>query len=542
VKRILILGGYGGFGARLSRRLADDGHKILVAGRRLSVAQMFCASLPFAEAVQADRNGDITSLLKQLTPDLVIDAAGPFQNSDHHVAKACIVQRIAYLDLADAREFVCSIDALGVAANAAGVPVITGASSVPALSGAVIRELAQGLDEIGAIEIAISASNRATAGPSVASAILSYVGKPIRVWRGKQWITEYGWQRLKRQNFAVDGRLAIKRLVALADIPDHQIVPVAVRGAPSVIFRAGPEFGFQTLSLWLMSWLVRWGMLRSVSSLADWLRYLQRLTARLGSDRSAMIVSLKGYAGTEIVERHWTLIAEKGDGPEIPTLAAQLLANSILAGQVEAGARTGADELSLHQFEPLFAELAITHETVERRYDPVYKRVMGEAHAMLPEAVRKLHLLGGDGGASGTATVVRGDNPFARLVGGIMRFPPAGEHQLHVSFSENEGVEHWTRNFSGRRFSSHLGEKDGKLTERFGPLRFYFDLPSDTKGLEMVMRRWTAFGIRLPLALAPKSQAREWQEGDDFCFDVPIALPLIGLVVHYRGRLKQLRP
>src|SRR5690606_22414411 len=33
VSRILLLGGYGGFGARIALRLADAGHDILVAGR-----------------------------------------------------------------------------------------------------------------------------------------------------------------------------------------------------------------------------------------------------------------------------------------------------------------------------------------------------------------------------------------------------------------------------------------------------------------------------------------------------------------------------
>ena len=53
----------------------------------------------------------------------------------------------------------------------------------------------------------------------------------------------------------------------------------------------------------------------------------------------------------------------------------------------------------------------------------------------------------------------------------------------------------------------------------------------------MRMRRWTCLGVPLPMALAPRSRAREWQEGDRFRFDVPIALPFIGLVVHYRGWL-----
>lgn len=51
------------------------------------------------------------------------------------------------------------------------------------------------------------------------------------------------------------------------------------------------------------------------------------------------------------------------------------------------------------------------------------------------------------------------------------------------------------------------------------------------------MQRWFVFGLPLPLWLAPKSEAREWADGDQFCFDVPIALPGIA-VVHYRGWLR----
>jgi hypothetical protein len=41
----------------------------------------------------------------------------------------------------------------------------------------------------------------------------------------------------------------------------------------------------------------------------------------------------------------------------------------------------------------------------------------------------------------------------------------------------------------------------------------------------------------MPMALAPRTPAREWQEDGRFQFDVSIALPLIGPVVHYRGWL-----
>jgi hypothetical protein len=119
-----------------------------------------------------------------------------------------------------------------------------------------------------------------------------------------------------------------------------------------------------------------------------------------------------------------------------------------------------------------------------------------------------------------------------------MGFPCAGSHPLHVSFMERDGVERWTRHFGDESFSSELSEQAGQLVERFGPLRFVFALPSDERGLTMKIRRWSAFGLPLPLMLGPRPVAREWEEDGRFRFDVAISLPLIGPVVRYAGWLR----
>ena len=152
--------------------------------------------------------------------------------------------------------------------------------------------------------------------------------------------------------------------------------------------------------------------------------------------------------------------------------------------------------------------------------------------------VRTLHQVCGDSGASGEAVVTGGETIFARLIGWIMRFPKAGSHPLHVSFAEHDGVERWTRRFGDQTFTSELSERNGRLVERFGALRFSFDLPSDARGLEMHLRAWSLFGMPMPLALAPSGVAREWEEQGRFRFDVPIALPLVGRIVHYTGWLE----
>jgi hypothetical protein len=537
--RILVLGGYGGFGARLSRRLAGRGHQVIVAGRSLAKAEAFCAAHSGMTPLAADRNGDIGAVLATCRPQVLIDAAGPFQGSDYRVPLACARASVAYIDLADARGFVSGIGALDEAARVAGVAIVAGASSVPALSGAVARRLAEGMDRVCAVEIAISASNHATAGASIAAAILSYVGRPVRLWRGRRWDHGWGWQELRRETFLVEGAGELRnRWLAIADVPDHELLPEALVGRPAVVFRAGTESAVQTIGLWLLSWPVRWLSLKSLSRVAPLLLPLQRLSRWMSDGRSAMSVRVKGEVGGAFVERQWTLIATDGDGPEIPTLAAVLLAESVAAGTVAPGARDAGRLLDLDAFEPLFRTLSIRHAITERVLPPpLYARVMGERYDALPAAVRAMHRVCGDAGASGEATVERGGNLVARIVAAVMGFPRAGTHPLHVAFIEHDGIEQWTRTFGDRRFASHLSERKGRLVERFGPLRFHFDLPSDTGGLEMRIVGWSCFGVPLPLALAPRSLAREWEEGGRFHFDVPIALPLVRMVVHYRGWL-----
>lgn len=541
MRRIFIIGGYGGFGARLTRRLLGDGHRVVVVGRSMAKATAFCVANPGAEPLVADRTNGIGLAIARERPDLVVDAAGPFQASGYIVPEACIAMRVPYLDLADARDFVTGIAALDAAAREAGVALISGASSVPALSGAVTRSLTADMDRVDSVEMAISASNRASAGASVAAAILSYVGQPVKLWRGKRWAGTFGWQEMRRERFLLDDGYGLRRrLVAIADVPDHAIAPEALPGRPSVTFRAGTELGFQMRALWLASWPVRWGWVVSLSSASRWLLPLYRATLGLGGDRSGMQVTVKGSPGDRLVERRWTLVASQGDGPETPLLAAHLLARDILEGRVLPGARHAWSELTLDRFEPLFAALAIRHETVERALPPrLYARVMGTRFAALPPLVRAMHEVNGDGGAQGEGTVARGRNPIAQLMVTMMGMPHSDTTPLHVSFAERDGVEIWTRDFGGHCFRSELGESTGCAVERWGALRFAFDLPSDEAGLHMVLRRWSLFHIPLPRLLAPRIQAREWEEDGWFRFEVEIAMPVIGRIVGYSGRLRR---
>ena len=362
MSRVLIIGGYGGFGGRLSRRLLAAGHEVIIGGRRLDEAQRFCSAHPRAWPVLVDRSRNILRLLFELQPGTVIDAAGPFQRSGYAVPEACIAAGCDYLDLADARDFVVGIEHLDQAAAAAGVAIISGASTVPALSSAVALRLAQAFDRVDKVEIALSAATHSTANLSVAKAVLSYVGKEIMLPGGTR---SRGWQSLRRRRYQISGHIPLDRLVAIVDVPDYDLLPDLLPGDPEIEFRAGTDVSLHMLGLWLASWPIRWTGFSSMERFAELLIRLQRLTKIGRGDRSAMDVRLAGVKSGDRLGRRWTLIAENFDGPEIPTIAAELLVDDLACGRVASGARTAAGLLPLDRFEQAFAQLAIHHETEE---------------------------------------------------------------------------------------------------------------------------------------------------------------------------------
>lgn len=501
-------------------------------------ARAFCGRESLLIPVAVDRQ-NVASAIEGHRPAILVDASGPFQAMDYAVAKACIAAGIHYLDIADARDFVCGIKALDEAARAACVVVISGASSVPALSGAVVGHLSAGMETVRSIEMAISASNRATAGPAVAAAILGQVGRAVKLWNGNHWRKGFAWQDFCSIDFTIPGSKSLRnRWVGLIDVPDLGLLPDRVSGRPAVTFRAGTELAFQNFLPWLASWPVRWGWLQSLSALARWLKPLQRLTAWAGSDRSGMTVRVFGFRNGNRVERNWTLIASNGDGPEIPALTIPLLVARILGGREASGARDAGQSLDLSDYQFSFDALAIRHEASECALPPsLYARVLGERFMALPPVLQSMHDVLRTGGASGEAIVAGANNPIAEMIARVVGFPPAGNYRLRVDFAEQEGVETWTRTFGRLKFHSRLHQRGQWIVERFGPLAFAFDLPSDDRGLSMIMRRWWIGPLRMPLFLAPRSLAREWEDNGRFCFDVPIALPLIGRIVHYSGWL-----
>ncbi|AVP98425.1 saccharopine dehydrogenase [Ahniella affigens] len=354
--RILILGASGLFGALLARGLAaEPGFDILLAARRIKPLQRLAAAISVhpestLDVLQLDvADAALVTKLHQHRVQMLIHCAGPFQEQDYSVARACLAAGVHYVDLADARAFVAGISDLDADAKNAGCVVLSGASTVPALSGAVVGALAADLREVREIDVAIAPGNRTERGLATIAAILSYTGKPMPCWRDGRMATTRGWFGLHRRAFATP---LGKRWQSDVDLPDLAFLPSQFPTLQTLRLTAGLELSLLHVGLWLLAGLARWRLL-PLARMASLLKWCSDWLIPLGSDCGGMQVCMSGIdqQGNACL-RQFDLVAEHGLGPNVPTLAARILAKQLRDGRMpEPGARAADRVLAYAEFE-----------------------------------------------------------------------------------------------------------------------------------------------------------------------------------------------
>lgn len=525
--RVLVLGGYGVFGARLARLLVRDGHAVCVAGRDGEAARRLADEIG-AAALQLDRTGDLDALGGF---DAVVDAAGPFHAygaDPYRLARQAIAAGVHYLDLSDNAAFCQGIAALDGAARTAGVCVISGLSSVPALSSAAVVALAAG-DRPRLIDTAILPGNRSPRGFSVMQSILAQAGQQMPVWRGERWEHFTGWS--DPRPYALPGGLT--RQGWRIEVPDSRLFPARF-GAETVRFSAGLELGLMRYGLAVFGLLQRGLHLPVTPRLVRLFQAAAKALAPFGTDRGGMSVLV--IAGGE--RRWWRLLAEAGDGPFIPAVAARAL---LRRPTLPPGASAALGVITLAEAEAAMADLKVRCTRQTEAHVPIFAKVLGPAFHDLPPEVRTTHDTADCSRWQGAARVTRGRGLWPRLIAALFGFPPAAEAvPVTVTKVATDRGETWMRRFGQRSFRSHLAATPQGLTERFGPFTFLLDLHLAEGALWFPVRSARIGPVPLPSWLLPRSLASEGVVEGRFHFDVALFAPLTGaLIVRYEGWLTQ---
>lgn len=549
VHRVLLIGGTGVFGQRLARHLAGiEGLDLIVTSRSEKKARAIADSIvPIAGTtvmgIGLDHREGLDRRLAELALWLVIDASGPFQGAGYEMPRAALEAGAHVVDLADARDYILGYGAaLDALARERGLVALAGASSTPALSAAAVSALTQGWRRIDTIEIAITPGGRSEVGRAVIEAILSYAGRPIPIWREGEFQSSDGWLESRR----IPMRGLGKRRVAAVETVDAQWLGPKLGVRSRIAFRAGLESPVEQWGIMALARLRKAGGLGRLDALIPALLAARKITRLPTSDRGGMVVEVTGldaHGGLRCAR--WSLLAERGDGPHVPTLPAAAALRALLAGRIAPGACPAAGALSLAEIEAEMTPYAIETQREEAAQNTaLLEEVLGaEAFAALPAPLRAFHGVAGAPVWRGRAEIATGGHPVTWLLRRIIGLPEASaDVPVTVSvdrFDADGGkTERWTRNFGGIRFSSRLHAEGGVLHERFGPITFRLGLAARHRGLDLPVLSARCCGIPLPRFLLPRSQAREEVDAQGrFTFDVKLTLPLLGLLTHYRGWL-----
>jgi hypothetical protein len=471
----------------------------------------------------------------------VVDCAGPFQASDYRLASAAVAAGAHYLDIADGRSFISEFAAaLEGPAQTAGVRAVTGASSTPALSDAALSTLVSGWIELASAEVALYPGAKAPRGLSVVRAVLSYAGRPVRLFSNGAWTERPGWSGVRRTATYGLGR----RWLALCETSDLDLIPQRHGPKRDATFMAGAELTVMHLGLYALSWAVRLRLLRSFEPLAPALRRAAETLSVFGSRRGGMHVEAWGRDGEgRTTQARWSLQAER-DGPYVPVLPAAALLRSWVEGPPGVGAGPCVGVIDLQAILAESAGLDV-RTRIDRGWPEdrsLHRRLLGAAFEELPSAIQTVH----EGEAArrfpGRAVVGGSRNLAANLARAFGGFPhPGWRGPISVEIAPDARGERWTRRFGHVSFASRLQDvRDvpGRFSERFGPLTFVFDMAAGPRETRWTLVGWSLGPIGLPLQWAPTIRAVVRAHGAIYRFSVVVAHPWVGVLAAYAGRLQ----
>ncbi len=351
--RVLILGGYGTFGSRMAERLCAKNIHVIINGRNLNKANALKNTI-LSQQTNAqvsvacfDVKSELKAQLKQLAPKIVIHTCGPFQGQDTNIAKIIISAGCHYIDLADGRDYVQQMLKLGQLAEHHNVTAITAASTVPALSSAVLTHLKGQFDIDGfeQVNIGISPGQRTDRGLATTQAVLSYVGKALQPWSGSR-SKRFGWQNTYLQKYP-----NIKsRMMGNCEAPDLDLFS-DFYDIKTLTFSAGMESKLLHVSIWLASWLVRLGLPVKLANHAAVLLKISRWFDPLGSTDGGMHVTITGSTSARRqANKTWYIEAFDNHGPQIPAIPAVIISEKILSQKIGCGVQPCVDIITLDEY------------------------------------------------------------------------------------------------------------------------------------------------------------------------------------------------
>jgi NAD(P)-dependent dehydrogenase (short-subunit alcohol dehydrogenase family) len=320
---VVVIGGHGYFGKLVvDDLLSATGARVVVAGRTPRHRDGWDRSR--VELATLDQHNE-TALRRLLaTAQCTIHAAGPYQELEPTVLRACLAARVPYIDLADDREFVRRAER-EVAARKDAPPVALGMSFVPGLCAALVAIARREMPAPLRVRCVARPGTRGSRGLATLQSLLSHAGRRFELPRGGREVNVFGWSEPRRIEFPPPaGPHAAYLAIPVADF---DLFPRWF-GCRDVEFRAASDQPWLDRALWLGAALQRCLPARVLPSLARPMASLVKLAGAFGTDAGSGLVEVED--STRVVR---VGVVAPSAGERLPALPASIAAAELLRGR-----------------------------------------------------------------------------------------------------------------------------------------------------------------------------------------------------------------
>jgi saccharopine dehydrogenase-like NADP-dependent oxidoreductase len=352
-KRVVVLGGYGALGSRVSAAIARIPYvECVIAGRHINEARRMAEQvLATTRAVDIEDRDEVEKVLADA--DIVVNCTGPYSDRNLNVARFCSRSGIHYIDFADDRAYVNGVLRLGPQARRNNSLLVTGAGSLPVIAAVLVDAVQSHFSEVDEVYVHGTTGNQVATGLASTESLIGKVGASMRVKRRGRWRQLECWTEPHVIQFPDPvGR----RRTYLYDVPNAD--EFARRyNARSANFSLGLQLAVFNIGLRFFGWLRRRNRIRKPERWVKPLFHTGRLFKRFGDSYSAVQVFVKGIEKGDLVTHTIALVEPQGEDFGIATsVALTLIRGWVENGVTGTGARSAIGMLDLDAVRPHLIE------------------------------------------------------------------------------------------------------------------------------------------------------------------------------------------
>lgn len=440
------------------------------------------------------------------------------------------------------------------AAKQAQVSVISGASSVVALSSSVVEYMLQTkFSRLDTLHYSLSVGNQIPRGIGAIQSVLSNTGKSFEIFKDNKFQKVLTWSNLEWETFP---GMANRRLVGNYPVVDLKLFPTKYPSLQTIQFKAGVELPIFVRLFKLLSYLRNWKLIPDLTLFTKIFISLSNLVLFLGTTEGGMNYHFTGLDKQNPSKSHqvdFFIWSGSGHGVHIPGIPAVALINKLIheKNSLESGAQPCLGLVSFEEIQELLAcyDIIIDENSTGHpaaRNLPVFEQGLGQRlfHA-LPPLVSKFHA--SKGLVEGHLTVTRGNNIFANLIAVLGRLPkPSPPNQPTFVRVRVDGPS-WYRTFGSQKLTSHWVTFNGLVVEKFlmGLVQFGFQLkPMKDKQrvgfYHKTKAMWVLYFIPVPSWFRLSADGITWShvDGKGWYVRVEVCHPLFGKIITYEGDVR----